>query len=54
MMAEMMATYNGPGASAGGATARPAAAAPAAPSGAPVEETARAAGSSYLNEVRRH
>jgi nucleotide-binding universal stress UspA family protein len=53
MMAEMMATYAGPGASAGGAGApRPSAAASAAASGAPAQEAPGASAGGYLNEVR--
>jgi nucleotide-binding universal stress UspA family protein len=58
MMAEMMATYAGPGATAGGPGAARAAAAPsAAASGAPDQDSgaareAGATGGGYLNEVR--
>jgi hypothetical protein len=55
MMAEMIATYNAPGASPGGApAARESAAHPAPASGAPAQETPRATGGGYLNEVRSH
>jgi hypothetical protein len=55
MMAEMIATYNAPGASPGGAPAGRDSAAPAsASSGAPAQDTPRANGGGYLNEVRSH
>jgi hypothetical protein len=53
MMAEMMATYTGPGASASGPGAAHASTAPSpAASGTPAQEAAGAAGGGYLNEVR--
>jgi nucleotide-binding universal stress UspA family protein len=53
MMAEMMATYSGPGATAGGPGAARAAAAPSpAASGAPAQDAPGATGGGYLNEVR--
>jgi hypothetical protein len=53
MMAEMMATYSGPGASAAGTDAARAGAAPStAVAGGPAQETPAGAGGGYLNEVR--
>jgi nucleotide-binding universal stress UspA family protein len=53
MMAEMMATYNGPGASPGVAASAPhSAGSPVPPAGAPTAEASGGTGGGYLNEVR--
>jgi hypothetical protein len=52
MMAEMIATYNAPRASAGVANAAPDPAGPSA--GAPAQEMPDAVNGGYLNEVRSH
>jgi nucleotide-binding universal stress UspA family protein len=54
MMAEMIATYNGPGASPGGANPASAPAASAAASGTPAQDAPGRKAGGYLNEVRPH